>query len=110
MLHTTPQWLCSWSDRGGNGDMAMGAQQCACTAGTLPVPAGSTMRAAAACSYGAGYETCMVLLGSAAHNTLGNVAQLHHLDWVLLDITRLGLRPSPMYPGVLKLTKPLVTM
>lgn len=91
MLHTSLQWLCSWSDR-----EAMGAQQYACTAGTLRVPAGSWMRAAAACSRGAGCGTCMALLGSAAHNELGNVAQLHHLDWVLLAISRLGLRPYPM--------------
>lgn len=105
MLHTTLQWLCSWSDR-----ERMGAQQCACTAGTLPVPAGSWTRAAAACSHGAGHGTCKALLGSAAHNALGNVVRLHHLDWVLLDITRLGLRPSPMYPGLLELTRPPSTV
>lgn len=58
----------------------------------------------------AGCGTCMALPGSAAHSALGNVVWLHHLDWVLLDITRLGLRLCPSYPGLLKLTRPPITM
>lgn len=43
-------------------------------------------------------------------NALGNVVRLHHLDWVLLDITRLGLRLCPTYSGLLKLSRPPITM
>lgn len=47
---------------------------------------------------------------SSTQCVLGNVVRLHHLDWVPLDITRLGLRPSTMYPELLKLTRPLITV